>query len=305
MVDYDDMINKTYQFIIKDIKEKNKDWNYKYIVVDEYQDITFQRFLFIKALVEYYGAKLITVGDDWQSIYSFTGSRLELFNKFSEIFDNAKDDMLISATYRYGQELVDISSKFILKNQKQSNKKLKSNKNLSHPIEIIEYLPGEREEQIYNIIKMLYEKNKNNKILLLARANRCFDKLYKTKFFKEGVNEVVICKDIPKAKVEGMTIHKSKGLTADQVIVFGLEERTFPSKGKSDHWIFDYFKVDTIEDDFEYRELLKNNESYPYAEERRLFYVAITRTKNKVYLVVPELASKASSFVNEIREECK
>lgn len=116
MVDYSDMINLTYRQIIKEVKNKYNELNYKYIIVDEYQDITFQRFLFVKRLIEYFNAKLITVGDDWQSIYAFAGSRLELFNRFKELFIDSRDDMFLSTTYRYGQELADITSKFVLEN---------------------------------------------------------------------------------------------------------------------------------------------------------------------------------------------
>ena len=83
-------------------------------------------------------------------------------------------------------------------------------------------------------------------------------------------------------------MHRSKGLTADQVIVFGLREKIFPSKGRAYHWIFEYFKLDTIK------------EEMPFAEERRLFYVALTRTRNKVYLVVPNSSKAKSEFINEI-----
>lgn len=117
MIDYSDMINLSYKQIIKEVKNKYPELNYKYIIVDEYQDITFQRFLFVKRLTEYFNAKLISVGDDWQSIYAFAGSRLELFNKFTEMFINSKDDMYLSTTYRYGQELVNLTSEFILQNK--------------------------------------------------------------------------------------------------------------------------------------------------------------------------------------------
>ena len=85
-------------------------------------------------------------------------------------------------------------------------------------------------------------------------------------------------------------MHRSKGLTSDQVIVFGLRQKLFPSQGRISHWIFEYFKLDTI------------TESMPFAEERRLFYVALTRTRNKVYLVVPQGRINKSEFVNEIEK---
>jgi len=288
MIDYSDMINLSYKQIIKEVKNKYKELNYKYIIVDEYQDITFQRFLFIKRLVEYFNAKLISVGDDWQSIYAFAGSRLDLFNKFRELFLNSKDDMYLSTTYRYGQELANITSKFILENNEQSKKSIKSIKHLEHPIEICEYKAYEEYDEINKLVHKLYKENPNNNILILARTNECLNKLARSQFFTKGINDVLICKDLLDAKIEALTMHRSKGLTSDQVIVFGLRERLFPSKGKPSHWIFEYFRLDSI------------IEKIPFAEERRLFYVALTRTKNKVYLVVPNNRINKSEFVNEI-----
>lgn len=288
MIDYSDMINLSYKQIIKEVKNKYPELNYKYIIVDEYQDITFQRFLFIKRLVEYFNAKLISVGDDWQAIYAFAGSRLELFNKFSELFINSKDDMFLSTTYRYGQELADITSKFILENEEQSKKSIKAIKHLEHPIEICEYRELDEFEEINKIVHKIYQENPNNKILILARTNDCLNKLGKSQFFTKGINDVLICNDLPDARIEALTMHRSKGLTSDQVIVFGLREKLFPSKGRLSHWIFEYFKLDTI------------TEKIPFAEERRLFYVALTRTRNKVYLVVPKDRINKSEFVNEI-----
>ena len=83
-------------------------------------------------------------------------------------------------------------------------------------------------------------------------------------------------------------MHRSKGLTSDQVIVFGLRKKIFPNKGRLSHWLFEYFKLDSIA------------EQIPFAEERRLFYVALTRTRNKVYLVVPDSSINKSEFINEI-----
>ena len=291
MIDYSDMINLSYQHIIKDVKNKYPDINYKYIIVDEYQDITFQRFLFVKRLIEYFDAKLLSVGDDWQSIYAFAGSRLELFNKFSEMFLDAKDDMYLSTTYRYGQELVDITSKFILENDEQSVKEIKSIKHLKNPIDICEYNSNDKYdeyEKIYDIVHRLYSENPNSNILILARTNNCLNELVKSKYFSKGIEDAIVCDDLPDAQIEALTMHRSKGLTADQVIVFGLRQALFPSKGKISHWIFEYFKLDSI------------SEKIPFAEERRLFYVALTRTKNKVYLIVPDKSVYKSEFVNEI-----
>lgn len=294
MIDYSDMINLSYQHIIKDVKNKYPDMNYKYVIVDEYQDITFQRFLFVKRMIEYFDAKLLSVGDDWQSIYAFTGSRLDLFNKFSEMFLEAKDDMFLSTTYRFGQELVDITSKFILENEDQSIKKIKSIKHLENPIKIYKYDTKDKYkefEKIYNVVHEIYKENPNSKILILARTNGCLYDLVKSEYFNKGIEDAIVCNDLPDAQIEALTMHRAKGLTADQVIVFGLRQKLFPSKGKISHWIFEYFKLDSIV------------EKMPYAEERRLFYVALTRTKNEVFLIVPNNSSYKSEFIIEITKD--
>lgn len=302
LIDYDDMINDSYRYIIENLKTTNKNIQYKYVIVDEYQDITFQRFLFVKRLIEYFNAKLIAVGDDWQSIYSFSGSRLELFNNFSELYQKKVDELFLSTTYRYGQELVEISSEFLSANEDQSNKRLKAVKNLKNPIEIIEYGDTE-EETVFNIIEKLYKENPDSMILILARTNKGLHKLQKSKFFNKGINDILVCKKYPEANIEAITMHRSKGLTADQVIILGLQDNVFPSKGYKYSWIDEYFSLDNFYDVVnvdgnEYHFIV---EKFPFAEERRLFYVALTRTKNKVYLVVPPKEKQVSRFVSELK----
>ena len=89
-----------------------------------------------------------------------------------------------------------------------------------------------------------------------------------------------------------MTIHKSKGLASDEVILLGLDQN-FPNKNNTEYWLKSLFKPEIIE------------ESYPYAEERRLFYVALTRTKNYVYLLVNKNEKLRSPFINEIYSTIK
>ena len=302
LIDYDDMINDSYKYIIKDLKNNNSNIQYKYVIVDEYQDITFQRFLFVKRLIEFFNAKLIAVGDDWQSIYSFAGSRLELFNQFSELYQKKIDDLFLSTTYRYGQELVEISSEFLSVNKEQSRKSLRAVKLLKDPVEIKEYSDSE-EKTIFEIVENIYKSNPDQMILILARTNKALHKLQKGEHFNKGINDVLVCKKYPDANIEAITMHRSKGLTADQVIVFGLQDNVFPSKGYKHSWIFEYFRLDTFYDviniDGNSYHFIK--EKFPYAEERRLFYVTLTRTKNKVYLVIPEKMKQVSQFVTEIK----
>lgn len=285
MIDYADMINKTYKHITA---SKFDGFKFKYVIVDEYQDITYQRYLFVKALVDYYNAKLVSVGDDWQSIYSFQGAKVELFTKFNEYFEDADDSLGLNSTHRHSQELADISSKFVQKNSKLTRKRLVSDKHMTNPVEVVRFAKHAEEfGVIYNLVKKLYEKNPDKEILLLARRNRDIQELLDSGLFKAGIDDEVRVKELPDARVRILTMHSSKGVTADQVIVFRLYERIFPSKGIKMHWIFNYFKMDSL------------NRNEKREEEARLFYVALTRTRTKVYLIVPS-EGVATSFVEEL-----
>ena len=92
-------------------------------------------------------------------------------------------------------------------------------------------------EKINKIVHKIYNENPDDKILILARTNEKLRQLNSSIFFSKGIGDILICNDIPNAKIEAITMHRSKGLTADQVIVFGLKEGVFPSIGKNYHWI--------------------------------------------------------------------
>ena len=99
---------------------------YDYIIVDEFQDISVDRYNFLKVLRESNPpAKLYCVGDDWQSIYRFSGSDMALFNQFPEYF-GATEINKIETTYRFGEPLVSLSSHFIQRNKSQIQKNIHS-----------------------------------------------------------------------------------------------------------------------------------------------------------------------------------
>ena len=289
-IDFDDMINIAHSSIPTLTKSPNKEY-YKYLIIDEYQDISNQRYNLTKSLADLYNAKIMAVGDDWQTIYSFAGADISLFHNFKKFINNAKY-IPIENTYRNSQELIDIAGKFIKKNKYQIEKTLKSNKHLSNPIEIYVYDDSNKilentakSKAITTIITQIQETSPQNKILLLGRYNKDKDNLLYTDYFLE-TRKKLIAQTSPDADLTFLTIHKSKGLGFDDVILINASDELygFPSK---------------IED-IPIIKLLKNtpNEPIPYPEERRLFYVAMTRTKNKFYVIVPK--SKVSSFVKEI-----
>ncbi len=299
--DFSDMINES----AKLLPDAPKEWglDFRYIIVDEYQDISAQRFDLVKALSEHSDAKITAVGDDWQSIYSFSGADISLFTHFCDIMGYG-EVMKITKTYRNPQEVIDIAGNFIQKNAFQISKKLESDKTVSKPLvmwvyddEYKRYIkPGEKrptnfgkalDDLIDRIIRMdKREKRGVPTIALVGRYN--FDGYrigtYSEFSFNETTQEVK-CLRHPEAKITFITAHSSKGLGFDEVVIINAKDAVygFPSK---------------IEDEPLLKYVRKEDRSYEYAEERRLFYVAMTRTKNRVFMIVPK--NRPSDFVREI-----
>ena len=133
-IDFNDMINKASDCIVKN----GLNLPYKYIIVDEYQDTSFTRYNLLRNICDNIGAKIMVVGDDWQSIYSFSGCDVNIFTKFDNFFDVC-ETRYVEKTYRNSQQLIDASSNFVMKNPDQSRKELKSSKSLECPIKIVKF----------------------------------------------------------------------------------------------------------------------------------------------------------------------
>ena len=279
-IDFNDMIIKA----TNQVKEKGIDKNYKYIIIDEYQDTSYIRFKLIKEIINKTNANLIVVGDDFQSIYRFTGCDLSLFLNFTDYFPNSKI-MKIQNTHRNSQQLIKVAGEFVMKNKKQIHKNLHSNKSLNNPIQIVYY--EDLKKEFKNLLLEIYTKT-NKPILVLGRNNKDIN-LVLANDFKIEKDNIIYKKNI-NIKVNYLTVHKSKGLEEENVIIINLENNLlgFPNK---------------IKDDKVLRFVSKNNENYLYSEERRLFYVALTRTKNYVYLLVPK--KNESIFIKEIKRMIK
>ena len=113
-IDFQDMINESAE-LIRQKRIGRERLDYKYIIVDEYQDISRQRYNLIKELSQLCNAKIMAVGDDWQSIYAFSGSNLSLFTRFCRAVDYGQE-LKITRTYRNAQEIIDIAGRFVQKN---------------------------------------------------------------------------------------------------------------------------------------------------------------------------------------------
>ena len=288
-IDFADMINDAH-FYLQEIERQNVTLPYKYIIIDEFQDIARQRFNLTKRLSQITQAKVVAVGDDWQSIYAFSGSDITLFTRFLELM-GAGTELKITHTYRNSQELIDIAGGFVQRNTSQIRKQLISPKHLENPI-VLEVFddsvkPMERlADTIEHIIgEILSEYGEQSSILLIGRYNYDMYKLYRTNRFSELPGGAIRSEKYPNAKITFMTAHSSKGLGYDNVILINMFEGKFgfPCQIEDDPII----KLVTYEDN-----------SMPFAEERRLFYVAMTRTKNRVYIAAPR--TKPSRFLVEL-----
>lgn len=302
VVDFDDMINHATQAI----RSNGIPECYKYIIVDEYQDISASRFGLIDAIRGTTDAKMVCVGDDWQSIYRFAGSDVTLFTSFDR-FCGFHEKLRIEGTYRNSQSLVDTASKFIMKNHSQLPKAMVSMKQRQNPSPItVLSLKNPIAALSLALDEILSSADFDGSVLVLGRHNFDWDSLFKGKCAVEAPSELLgrftTRRDAKSgdiavtykgySNIKFISVHRAKGLEADEVIVLNLtnDRYGFPNK---------------IVDDPLLNLLLADSDDHQYAEERRLFYVALTRTKNNVYLVAghAEAYNGRSAFINEILEE--
>lgn len=282
--DFSDMIYYANKYL--SLTHTTPNLKFEYLIIDEYQDISQERYDLTKNIVKQNNAKVVAVGDDWQSIYAFTGSKIEYIYNFNDYFKGAKL-LKITKTYRNSQQLIDCSGDFIMKNENQIKKQLLSDKSESNPIKFVLFEKDEEYTKLKELILKIHRENPNHSILILARKNKMISKCYKDPELKDDIGTKIKFEGHEDIEIDGMTIHKSKGLTSDEVIVIGLDKE-FPIKEPNCFWVQYLFKSKL------------ERESIEYAEERRIFYVALTRTKNHVYLLVNKNSHYRSRFADEI-----
>lgn len=314
-MDFSDMITEARKYLNSWYVKRD----YRYILVDEFQDISYARAELLNALIkDHNSTKLFCVWDDWQSIYKFTWSDLWIFLDFKRYFWE-HSYLKLDKTFRFNQWISNLSWEFIMKNNFQKKKTLISNnQETKDKIKIFE-----RDNLWYNN----HDDNayKNSILDILDDSIAHFSENEKTNFWEKhheitclyltryslnkyeySIFDMLNRKLKPKEedwyniyeinhknykfdlKIKHLTVHKSKGLEADYAIVDYVNRKwwyTFPSN---------------IDDD-PILELCmnQNNYSYPFAEERRVFYVAITRWKNKVYIIHDK--NSESTFVRDIK----
>ncbi len=267
-IDFPTMISRATQYVTKG--KFVSPW--RYIMVDEYQDISPDRLALIEALAaetkKQAAASLFAVGDDWQSIYQFAGSEVNLTTGFSDRFAHSTVHHL-DTTYRFNNQIGSVANAFVQANPSQLEKELNSFKQKkSKCVHTI------ANNQIEKVLDDLNRKATSRKSVLILGRNHYHKPPLLSDWQKLFLS----------LNIQFMTCHASKGKEADFVIVVSVDEGQFPAKKKQLH-------VDTA--------LTESEDDFPHAEERRLFYVAMTRAKEQVWIAH---TGQGSSFVQELHQ---
>jgi DNA helicase-4 len=254
----------------------------RYILVDEFQDVSHLRMIFLELLRSHTPeARLFLVGDDWQSIYRFAGSDLNLFiDAESRLGSTARTDL--DRTFRLESDILDVSTRFVTRNPSQLKKTLQARVTSGVPGVSVRYFEwGELGAALKNTLEdIAYRSQGDVSVLVLARY---------THVLEDAVLDADWAPtDGATVKLHYSTVHRAKGLEADHVVVLSVESGTygFPSE---------------IHDDRVLRLVTHGEDDFENAEERRLFYVALTRTRGRAYVLAP--ANHPSGFVQELLGE--
>ncbi|NOR55178.1 MAG: AAA family ATPase [Sulfurovum sp.] len=273
-IDFDDMIIRAIQ-VVKDgiyIPE----WTY--ILVDEFQDISAARMEFVKSIIEKGPQPSLTaVGDDWQSIYRFSGGKLELTTRFGELVGNYTSTKL-QKTFRYNNSIANTAGQFIMENPEQYKKNIETHTKVDQSqVFLLDDKVGKQDgvyERVKEVVQKIRQNDPKGSIAIIARYNYLLNDA-----------KAVLNRSNLKANVHFWSFHKSKGLEADYCILIGFFQGRsgFPNENRDGAII---------------EALLPSLDSYPHSEERRLLYVGITRAKEKSYIIADPTAP--SEFVTEL-----
>lgn len=274
LIDFDDLIVLSYHII-----DSLPYFSYRHILVDEFQDSSLIRMNLFQKLVKKFHLNFTVVGDDCQSIYRFSGTESDCFSLLQSFFPELKT-FYLKYTYRNSQELIDIANRFVLKNPYQLKKEICSFFHLSFPVELLYYRFS---SQIFSMLKYIITQSDED-ILFLVRNS------YDWKYYFNANDMIWEKEHYFKLKAFGdrkfrfMTVHKSKGLESSIVIILHAsnEPYGFPNSIKNRS----------------YMKYILSKDNYPLEEERRLFYVALTRARKKVFILVP--IASPSIFIKEL-----
>lgn len=291
-------------------------FSYDYVIIDEYQDISPLEYLLIKKLREIHDFKLFCVGDDWQTIYQFAGSEISLILNFEKCWGET-NVFKIERTYRFPEKLAELSGSFIMQNRAQLVKQIRG-KRLDEPDQIVEINGPSERIDINALYYFLLNLPERAKIFLIGRYNFDIRKIshceYLT-FTKHEDKLQIIMRERPDLEISFLSAHKSKGLQADYVFIINCRDATlgFPSRVEEDKLagLVRELAIHNLSQDKNPKKksrffsdfLLErrlSDSDFAFSEERRLFYVAMTRARKKVLFLT--VKDKESPFILELRE---
>lgn len=278
-IDFEDMIADAISHIGTSKYKYGSRHKYKYIFVDEFQDISAGRSRLVNILRKQVAESIVTVvGDDWQAINRFAGGDISIIQNFEKIF-GISERVNLDYTFRFNSTVSSIATKFITKNPKQLQKTIKTIKSSGKPSLYIYWYQSQDEIDSYveKVVSIIDKNDTSHKsaIKILGRYG-----------FRKPGNLLSIQKKYKgRFEITYSTAHGSKGLEADYIILVGMESGRmgFPSR---------------IQDDPLLSLVIPDTDDYPDAEERRLFYVALTRTKNKIFFIADFY--QQSVFIKEV-----
>ncbi len=273
-IDFHDMINKA----TAHSESGRYQSPYGYILIDEFQDISPGRARLLKALVEQSNvAQLFAVGDDWQAIYRFAGSDIAIMREFRQRFGET-ERIDLGTTFRCAESIADVATEFVMKNPAQIHKRVSSVLQTDKPCVQVGISGTDSNDLLGEVLEQISvdaaRREKQSTVLLLGRYRH-----------NQPCNLDEFPQRYPSVEISYKTVHASKGMEADYVVVLNL------STGK-------YGFPCEIEDDPLFELVLADSEQHPNAEERRLFYVAMTRARYGVFLLAD--GESHSSFVTEL-----
>jgi len=272
--DFDEMIERARQYLLQ--RRFRPRW--RFLLVDEFQDLSAPRGALIQALLAAVpDATLFAVGDDWQSIYRFNGSDLRLTTGFAARFGEASISAL-DRTFRFNNRISEVAAGFIQRNPAQLPKALETESRSEEPEVVLMYQNRGEEAAVLEraLLDIRRRAPQGASVLLLARHRFRLP---------EGDRLAALARACSPLRLEAQTCHAAKGREADFVLVLGLDSGTwgFPQRHGSQPLL---------------EALLPPQEKFEHAEERRLFYVALTRARQRVYLLSE--AGAPSPFVIEL-----
>ena len=282
-IDFEDMLNRAAEHL----EQAHCKLPYTLVMADEFQDASRARARLCRAMVDASDRYFFAVGDDWQSINRFAGADISVMANFQEYFGHGQM-LRLERTFRCPQALCDIAGHFVGKNPAQIPKQVHSLTPAQGPVlqafQVAQkpQLADAVEQWLQQLVQQLQQgqispgRDGKLKVYILGRYNA--ERQYLPSSGKRWEAWL---------ELSFLTIHRSKGAEADYVVLPEMltlpRGRSFPS---------------TRGDDSILGLAMPTADDYPHAEERRLFYVALTRARRGV--VMFSVRGRQSVFLQEL-----